>query len=73
MDVNRNLKGQTAVAPYAVRPKPGAPIAAPVKWDDLRNLEPQSYTLSNAHDLTDAWKGMDNHAVSLKKITEKIK
>ncbi|MEE4543922.1 non-homologous end-joining DNA ligase [Streptomyces sp. V4-01] len=35
LDVQRNAYGQTAVAPYAVRPLPGAPVAAPLSWDDV--------------------------------------
>ncbi|KAA6217729.1 non-homologous end-joining DNA ligase [Streptomyces filamentosus] len=37
LDVQRNGYGQTAVAPYAVRAHPGAPVAAPVTWDDLED------------------------------------
>jgi bifunctional non-homologous end joining protein LigD len=35
VDVQRNAYGQTAVAPYSVRPLPGAPVAAPLSWDDV--------------------------------------
>ncbi|MBT2405235.1 hypothetical protein J7I97_22750 [Streptomyces sp. ISL-87] len=35
LDVQRNAYAQTAVAPYAVRARPGAPVAAPVRWADL--------------------------------------
>jgi len=31
----RNSYAQTAVAPYAVRARPGAPVAAPVEWQEL--------------------------------------
>ncbi|WP_432063454.1 non-homologous end-joining DNA ligase [Streptomyces sp. S1] len=35
LDVQRNAYGQTAVAPYTVRARAGAPVAAPLAWDDL--------------------------------------
>ena len=35
LDTARNAYAQTAVAPYAVRALPGAPVAAPLDWDEL--------------------------------------
>lgn len=37
LDVMRNAYGQTAVAPYAVRARPGAPVATPLDWAGLDN------------------------------------
>src|SRR4030095_2017022 len=34
VDTARNTYAQTAVPPYAVRPRPGAPVAAPVGWGE---------------------------------------
>ena len=47
LDVNRNAYGQHAVAPYAVRAKPNAPVATPLHWDELsdRRLDPQGWTV----------------------------
>lgn len=39
LDVQRNAYAQTAVAPYAVRALPGAPVAAPLAWADLDDPE----------------------------------
>jgi bifunctional non-homologous end joining protein LigD len=47
LDHLRNAYAQTTVAPYAVRAKPGAPVAVPIDWDELGSTEPQSYTVSN--------------------------
>lgn len=33
----RNAHGQTAVAPYAVRARPGAPVASPLHWEELED------------------------------------
>jgi bifunctional non-homologous end joining protein LigD len=35
VDYLRNGKGATAVAPYSTRARPGAPIATPVRWEEL--------------------------------------
>jgi bifunctional non-homologous end joining protein LigD len=35
IDVMRNAYGQTAVAPYAVRARPKAPVATPLHWEEL--------------------------------------
>ena len=47
VDVNRNGRAQTAVPPYAVRPRPGAPVATPLAREELDDagLRPDGWTL----------------------------
>jgi len=47
VDAARNTYAQTAVAPYAVRAKPGAPVATPLAWEELSDpdLSPVRWTL----------------------------
>ncbi len=47
VDVNRNARAATAVPPYAVRPRPGAPVATPLRWDELEDpaLRADRFTL----------------------------
>ncbi|MGV2830013.1 non-homologous end-joining DNA ligase LigD [Myxosarcina sp. GI1(2024)] len=49
LDTKRNAYAQTAVPPYAVRMKPGAPIATPLDWEELsdRHLHSQTYAIGN--------------------------
>ena len=35
LDTGRNAYGQTAVAPYSVRAREKAPVATPIRWDEL--------------------------------------
>ncbi len=35
VDAGQNAKGQTLVAPYSVRPYPGAPVSTPLAWEEL--------------------------------------
>jgi bifunctional non-homologous end joining protein LigD len=71
LDYLRNSYGQNTVAPYAVRAKPGAPVATPLDWDELSdsNLHSQTYTMQNIFrrlsQKEDPWKEMMRHARSL--------
>lgn len=49
VDTFRNAYAQTGVAPYAVRAKDGAPVAAPLRWEELDDpaLGPRSFTVRN--------------------------
>lgn len=71
VDVNRNGYAQTAVPPYAVRPRPGAPVAMPLHWEELSDakLRPDRWTLETAPARVasegDPWKAIARHARSL--------
>jgi len=47
IDYAQNARGKTTVAPYSVRPRPHAPVAAPVTWEEVDDpdLRPNSWTL----------------------------
>lgn len=49
LDTTRNAYAQTGVAPYAVRAKPGAPVATPLRWEELDDpaLGSQTWSLHN--------------------------
>lgn len=47
LDYLRNSYAQTTVAPYAVRAKPGAPVATPIDWRELGSTRPRTYTVAN--------------------------
>lgn len=73
IDYLRNGFGATGVAPYAIRPKKGAPIATPLEWEQVKKgLSPQQYTIKNIFKRisqhADPWKQMNKYARSIKKI-----
>lgn len=71
VDCMRNAYGQTAVAPYSLRARPGAPCATPLSWAEALagDMKPDRYGLKNIFRRLgrkeDPWKGMGRHAVVL--------
>jgi bifunctional non-homologous end joining protein LigD len=72
VDYLRNGREQLAVVPYSVRARPGAPIAAPLTWEDLERVE-------TARDLTIGlereecpFKGMGRHSRSPRRALERL-
>lgn len=68
LDVNRNGHGQTFVAPYSLRARPGAAVATPLDWSELGRSTPDGHTtVSISRRLarkTDPWADMNEHAAS---------
>jgi len=49
VDAFQNRAGQLMVAPYSVRPTPGAPVSMPIEWDDVNaKLHNSNWTIANA-------------------------
>ena len=70
LDVMRNAYAQTAVPPYAVRSRPGAPVAVPIAWRELSDPELNGgrwNTRNVAARLRkkDPWQGLSRRARSL--------
>lgn len=76
LDDLRNAYGQTAVAPYAVRALPGAPVATPLGWDevDRDDLTPRRYRIDNLFRrlarIDDPWADIQRHACRLRKVSD---
>jgi bifunctional non-homologous end joining protein LigD len=51
LDYLQNRHGQTIVAPFSVRPLPGATVSMPLVWDEVVDgLNPKDFTIRNAID-----------------------
>ena len=50
IDHNRNASGQTIASVYSVRPRPGAPISAPITWDEIDSIKNGDVTMANFWD-----------------------
>ena len=54
LDWLRNQRGATAVMPFSARAREGAPVAAPIAWDELENMPGgNSFTIRDADLLLD--------------------
>ena len=78
VDTTRNNYAQHAVAPYAVRAKPGAPVATPLHWEELgdRKLAANRWNIRTIADRIesegDPWKGIGRHARSFPKAAQRL-
>jgi bifunctional non-homologous end joining protein LigD len=52
LDYTQNAINKTLVAPYSPRPAPGAPVSAPIEWDELDDpeLRPDRWTVRSIGD-----------------------
>jgi bifunctional non-homologous end joining protein LigD len=52
IDYLRNQRGSTAILPYAARARPGAPVAVPIAWGELKDFEnAHPFSISDAERL----------------------
>ena len=73
-DVHRNGFGATAVAPYSVRPLKGAPVAVPLDWKEVedKRLKPDGFSMRDALERPDHWKGFRAAARSLGRAMKEL-
>jgi bifunctional non-homologous end joining protein LigD len=46
IDANQNGEGKTIASVYSVRPRPGAPVSTPLRWDEVTtDLDPLDFTM----------------------------
>lgn len=62
LDTLRNAYGATIVAPYSLRGRPGAPVSAPIEWEELDDVTPDGIHLRDVRDrldqLGDPWSNL---------------
>jgi bifunctional non-homologous end joining protein LigD len=45
MDYNQNARDRTVASAYSVRPRPDARVSTPLRWDEVADVDPASFTM----------------------------
>ncbi len=72
LDYNQNARDRTIASAYSVRAKPWAPVSAPLRWEELPDVESEDLTIATMParyaDLGDLHAGIDDTAYSLEPL-----
>ncbi len=77
LDYLQNAKGKTMSSVYSLRPRPGAPVSAPVHWDELKEgLTPDKFNLQNMRKRLekegDLWEGIFDKRIDLGEVLKQM-
>ena len=65
LDVNQNARIKNLAAAFSPRPKPGAPVSMPLRWDELDEVYPTDFTILTAPariaEVGDPWADILSH------------
>ncbi|WP_329239846.1 DNA polymerase domain-containing protein [Actinoallomurus sp. NBC_01490] len=74
IDFNQNARDRTIASAYSVRPKPHAPVSAPVSWDELPDVDTDDFTIATVPErfakIGDPHATIDDEAFSLEPLLE---
>ncbi|MFE1291698.1 non-homologous end-joining DNA ligase [Streptomyces sp. NPDC058751] len=74
VDYNQNARDRTMASAYSVRPRPHAPVSAPLRWDEVEDARPRDFDLATMPgrfaELGDVHADMDDHSFSLEALLE---
>jgi len=77
LDYLQNSKGQTVVAPYSLRPHPGASVSTPLKWAEVKpGLTPAQFNIFTVPDRVkktgDLFKGILGKGIDMEALLDKM-
>jgi bifunctional non-homologous end joining protein LigD len=76
LDVMRDAYAQTVIAPFAVRARPGAPVATPLYWDEVEDpkLDPGAFTIRTLTERAgrDPWAGLSRRRYGLAALRRRL-
>jgi DNA primase len=76
VDFGQNARDRTIACAYSVRPTPDARVSAPLRWDEVADVEPEAFTLETIRariaDVGDPMKGMWRRRPSLLSRFERL-
>jgi len=74
VDFNQNAPHKTVLAAWSVRPRAGAQVSTPFRWDELESIVPDDLTIANVParvaEQGDAWEAMAAAPQSLAPLME---
>jgi DNA primase len=74
VDYNQNARDHTIAAAYSVRGVPDARVSAPVRWDEIDNVEPADFTIDTMParfaELGDLHAGIDDAVFDIAPLLE---
>jgi DNA ligase D len=72
IDFNQNAPHKTVFGAWSVRPRPGAQVSMPFRWDELDTIDPDAQTIATAPARVvargDAWEDIDANLQSLEPL-----
>ena len=77
LDFLQNKPGQTLAAPYSIRPRPGATVSTPLRWEEVKpGLDPRRFTIASLparlEQLGDLFSGVLGPGIDMEKCLENL-
>ena len=74
IDYNQTARDRTIASAYSVRPRPHAPVSAPLRWEEVGAAHPRDFDIATMPtrfaELGDVHADMDEHRFSLEALLE---